>query len=65
LVTDFFVNSDQKIVYVIDKAGWLYKLQYEIKNNNPLAKLISKFSVKDNQGGGVTNFFTDIYGIKL
>lgn len=43
----------------------LYKLQYVIKDNNPLCKLISKFSVKDNQGEGVTNFFSNVHGVKL
>jgi len=47
----------------------LYRLLYNLKDNNQTAKLLTKFSVKDNSGYGLLNILSSthcsrIYEIK-
>lgn len=58
IVTDIVVVAEKTIVCLMDEAGWFYKLQYSQKGTNILAKLQTKFSVKDNKGMGLQGVFS-------
>lgn len=65
IVTDIVVIAEKTLVCLIDEAGWFYKLQYSQKGTNILAKLQTKFSVKDNKGLGLQGVFSYEFGLKL